>query len=177
LRRFTIPIEPVDFGWTETSGVEGPNGGTAMNRESPQPDAGRDRPAGSAPIFPRSFIHRVLDAIPPASGAIVMASGIVSIDLDSGDHRILSAVTLWFAVGVWLVLAVMLGMRLVHQRDRLDHEARSPAALTGVAGTAVLGTRLVIEDYHTAAVALLVVAGVGWVLLVGPVLRHWKTQR
>ena len=103
-----------------------------------------------------------------------MASGIVSIDLDSGDHGILSAITLWFAVAVWLVLAVMLGMRLLHQRDRFDHEARSPAALTGVAGTAILGTRLV-KDYDTAAVVLLVVAGVCWAVLVVPVLRHWKT--
>jgi hypothetical protein len=68
-----------------------------MNRESPHPDASRERPAGSAPVSRRSFIHRVLDVIPPTSGAIVMASGIVSIDLDSGDHRILSAITLWFA--------------------------------------------------------------------------------
>ena len=82
----------------------------------------RDR----SPVSGRSLIHRVLDAIPPASGAIVMASGIVSIDLDSGDQQVLSAITLWFAVAVWLVLAVMLGLRLVHQRDRFDHEARSP---------------------------------------------------
>ena len=34
-------------------------------------------------------------------------------------------------------------------------EARSPAGFTGVAGTAVLGTRLAIADYHTAAAALL----------------------
>ena len=38
-------------------------------------------------------------------------------------------ITPWFAVAVWLVLAVLLGMRPVHQRDRLEHEARSPAAL------------------------------------------------
>ena len=95
---------------------------------------------------------------PPASGAIVVASGIVSIDLDSGDHGILSAITLWFAVAVWLVLAVMLGMRLLHERDRFDHEARSPAALTGVAGTAILGTRLV-KDYDTAATVSLAVLG------------------
>ena len=87
LRRSTIPIERVDFGWAETPGVEVPNRGTAMNRESPHPHASRDPPAGSAPISPRSFIHRVLDAIRPASGAVVMASGVVSIDLDSGDHQ------------------------------------------------------------------------------------------
>jgi hypothetical protein len=66
-------------------------------------------------------------------------------------------------------------MRLAYQRDRFAREASSPAAFTGVAGTAVLGTRLAIHNYHTAAAALLVVAGVCWAVLVVPVLRHWKT--
>ena len=38
---------------------------------------------------------------------------------------------LWFAAGVWLLLAVILGMRLAYQRDRFGREARSPAAFTG----------------------------------------------
>ena len=118
---------------------------------------------------------QVLDAIPPASGAIVMASGIVSIDLYSDHQPVLSAILLWFAAGVWLLLAVILSVRLAYQRDRFAREAISPAAFTGVAGTAVLGTRLAIQDYHAAAAVLLAVSGVGWVLLLIPVLRHWKT--
>ena len=51
-------------------------------------------PGGIGADLPTVLHHRVLDAIPPASGAIVMASGIVSIDLDSGDHKILTAITL-----------------------------------------------------------------------------------
>jgi len=47
----------------------------------------------------------------------------------------------WFCLRSWLLLAVMLGMRLANQRDRFAREARSPAAFTGVADTAVLGTR------------------------------------
>ena len=38
---------------------------------------------------------------------------------------------LWFAAGVWLLLAVILSMRLAYQRDRFGREARSPAAFTG----------------------------------------------
>ena len=75
-----------------------------------------------------------------------MASGIVSIDLYSDHQQVLSAILLWFAAGVWLLLAVLLGMRLTYQRDRFAREAISPAAFTGVAGTAVLGTRLAIHD-------------------------------
>ncbi len=104
-----------------------------------------------------------------------MGSGIVSIDLHSAHQPVLSAIMLWFAAGVWLLLAVMLGMRLAYQRDRFEREASSPAAFTGVAGTAVLGTRLALQDYHAAAAALLAVSGVVWALLVVPVLRHWKT--
>jgi len=121
------------------------------------------------------FVGQLLDAIPPASGAVVMGSGIVSIDLYSDHQLVLSAILLWFAAGVWLLLAVMLGMRLAYQHDRFVLEASSPAAFTGVAGTAVLGTRLAMQDYRAAAAALLAVSGVGWVLLLTPVLRHWKT--
>jgi hypothetical protein len=54
-----------------------------MNRESPHPDASRDGPAGSSPVSGPPRMRQVLDAIPPVSGAVVMASGIVSIDLYS----------------------------------------------------------------------------------------------
>jgi hypothetical protein len=104
-----------------------------------------------------------------------MGSAIVSIDLSSGHQPALSAILLWFAAGAWLVLAVMLGMRLAYQRDRFDREATSPAAFTGVASTAVLGTRLALQDYHSVATALLAVSGVCWAVLVVPVLWRWKT--
>jgi hypothetical protein len=108
--------------------------------------------------------------IPAASWTVVMGSGIVSIDLYS-DQPVLSAIMLWFAAGAWLLLAVVLGARLADQRDRFALEVSSPASLTGVAGTAVLGTRLTMQDYHVAAVALLAVSGLGWALLLMPVLR------
>ncbi len=149
-----------------------------MNGESPHADAvngSRDGPAGPSAVPGPPRMWQVLDAIPPASGAIVMASGIVSIDLYSGHQPVLSAILLWFAAGVWLLLAVMLSVRLAYQRDRFAREASSPAAFTGVAGTAVLGTRLAIQDYHAAAAVLLVVAGLCWAVLMVPVLRHWKT--
>ena len=104
-----------------------------------------------------------------------MGSGIVSIDLYSDHQPVLSAILLWFAAGTWLLLAGMLGMRLAYQPDRFAREASSPAAFTGVAGTAVLGTRLILQDYPAAAAALLAVSGVCWALLVVPVLRCWKT--
>ena len=104
-----------------------------------------------------------------------MASGIVSIDLRSGHQPVLSAILLWFAAVVWLLLAVLLGLRLACQRDRFAREAALPGAFTGVAGTAVLGTRLAM-DYPAAAAVLLAVSVLCWSLLLGPVLRHWATR-
>ena len=62
---------------------------------------------------------------------IVLGCGIVSVDLYSHHQPVLSAIMLWFAAGVWLLLAVILSMRLAYQRDRFGREARSPAAFTG----------------------------------------------
>jgi len=104
-----------------------------------------------------------------------MATGIVSTDLSADHQPVLSAIMLWLAAGAWLLLTAVLGTRLASQRDRVAREASSPTSLTAVAGTAVLGTRLAGQGYHVAAAALLVVAALGWALLVLPVLRHWKT--
>jgi hypothetical protein len=57
-------------------------------------------------------MRQVEDAIRPALGAVVMASGVVSIDLYSDHRAVLSAITLWFALVVWLLLAVVFGVRL-----------------------------------------------------------------
>ena len=146
-----------------------------MNRESPHPDASRDGPAGPSPVPGRLHIRQVEDAIRPALGAVVMASGVVSIDLYSDHRLVLSAITLWFALVVWLLLAVVVSVRLAYERARFAREASSPAGFTSVAATAVLGTRLAIADYDAVAAALLAVSGVCWALVVVPVLRHWKT--
>jgi len=52
---------------------------------------------------------------------------------------------------------------------------RTPAALTSVAGTAVLGTRLTVLGWDWAGVALLVIAFLLWAALLAPVLAHWRT--
>jgi tellurite resistance protein TehA-like permease len=119
--------------------------------------------------------QQVLDAIPPASGAVVMASGILCVDLYSVRQPVLAAIMGWFTAGTWLFLAAVLAQRVRHEPDRFAREARSPAALTGVAGTCVLGTAFAAHGYYPAAAALLVLGGVSWALLVTPVLRHWQT--
>ena len=145
-----------------------------MNREPRPPDAvnrSQDGPTGPSSATALSGLRPVLDEIPPASWAVVMGAGIVSTDLYSDHKLLLSSIMLWSAVGVWLVL----GVRLAYPRDRFAREASSPAAFGGVAGTAVLGTRFALQGYYVAAGALLALSGVWWVLLVMPVLRHWRT--
>ncbi|MBE8516187.1 tellurite resistance/C4-dicarboxylate transporter family protein [Amycolatopsis sp. H6(2020)] len=115
------------------------------------------------------------DRIRPASWTIVMACGVLSIDLRAVHQPALSAILLWFTAGVWLLLAAVLGAPLVYPRDRVQRETRSPVALAGVAATAVLGVRLALQDHRVSAVALLAVAAIGWALLLPPILRHWKT--
>jgi tellurite resistance protein TehA-like permease len=113
--------------------------------------------------------------IPPASWTIVMSTGVVSLDLRTVHQPVLSAILLWFAAAVWLLLVVVLAAPLAYQRGRFAREASLPVSLAGVAATAVLGIRLAAQDYRVAAAALLALAAIGWAVLLGPVLRHWAT--
>ena len=120
-------------------------------------------------------LEQVLGAIPPASGAVVMGTGIVSIALSLDRQETLSRILLAFAAVAWLALGLLLAGRALRDRERVHREARSPAALAGVAGTAVLGTRLTLLGWDWAAIALLVIAAAFWLVLLTPVLTHWVT--
>lgn len=115
------------------------------------------------------------DVVPPASWAVVMSTGVVSVDLAAIGQPVLSAILLGLAAGTWLVLAAVLGAPLLYRPGWFSGAAASPVSLTLVAATAVLGTCLAMRGYRTTATALLAVAALGWALLVVPVLRHWKT--
>ena len=120
-------------------------------------------------------IERILGAIPPASGAVPMGIGIVSIALSLDGHETISLVLLVLDALTWIALAVLLPARGTRDRERFLADVRTPAALTSVAGTTVLGTRLTILGWDWAGVALLVVALVLWAALLVPVLAHWRT--
>jgi tellurite resistance protein TehA-like permease len=123
----------------------------------------------------RGALEPTLAAIPPASGAVVMGTGVVSIGLSLDGRETLSRVLLVIAAIVWIVLGLLLIGRAAIHRDRFHREARSPAALTGVAGTGVLGTRLTLLGWNWAGIALLVIALAFWLVLLGPVLANWVT--
>lgn len=118
-------------------------------------------------------LEQILSVIPPASGAVVMGTGIVSIALSLDHHETLSRILLAITAAAWIALGLLLAGRALCDRERVHQEARSPAALTGVAGTAVLGTRLTLLSWSWAGIAALVIALAFWLILLTPVLTHW----
>ncbi|HUJ34347.1 MAG TPA: tellurite resistance/C4-dicarboxylate transporter family protein [Solirubrobacteraceae bacterium] len=120
-------------------------------------------------------LERVLEAIPPAAGAEVMGTGIVSVALSLDHHETLSRILLVIAAAMWVTLAVLVPLRARRDRARFLADIQTPPALTSVAGTAVLGTRLALLGWTWAGIAALVLATAIWALLIGVVLSHWKT--
>ena len=104
-----------------------------------------------------------------------MGTGIVSIALSLDGQKTLSQVLLGIAAGMWLTLAVLVALRVRRDRPRFLADIRTPPALSAVAATEVLGTRIVKLGWTSAAIALLAIAAVIWALLVPVVLKHWKT--
>jgi tellurite resistance protein TehA-like permease len=129
---------------------------------------------GEGPLTAGVF-QRVLDSIPPAAGAEVMGTGIVSIALSLDGHETLSRIVLLIAAVMWVTLAVLGPARIARDRVRFLADVRTPAALTSVAGTAVLGTRLTLLGWEWAGIALLVIALASWAALLAPVLAGWRT--
>jgi tellurite resistance protein TehA-like permease len=115
-----------------------------------------------------------LDSIPPSGGAAVMGTGIVSIGLVLDHRQTLSEILLGIALVFWLGLLAVFVRRRLRQRPRSQQDARTPEALTSIAGTAVLGDRLTLLGVHWAGYLLLVPAFCLWLVLVPRVLHHWS---
>ncbi|MFD5144459.1 tellurite resistance/C4-dicarboxylate transporter family protein [Streptomyces sp. NPDC058401] len=111
--------------------------------------------------------------LPPSAGAAVMAAGIISAGLHLIGRDGLSIAALVFAAALWLVLAADFTARLLGDRRRFRAEADTPAALTAVAATAVLGNRLSLLGWQAVALGLLALAAALWPGLLVAVLRHW----
>ncbi|MGW5639085.1 tellurite resistance/C4-dicarboxylate transporter family protein [Streptomyces sp. NPDC003832] len=110
---------------------------------------------------------------PPAAGAAVMATGIVSVGLHLAGYEVLSRIALAVACAAWLALAADFAVRLVWWPRRWRQEAVTPGALTAVAATTVLGTRFSALGWQTLAAALLALSALLWPGLLYAVVRHW----
>jgi tellurite resistance protein TehA-like permease len=125
-------------------------------------------------VAPGRF-DRMLDSVPPAAGAEVMGTGIVSIGLSLAGSETVSKILLVIAAAMWVTLAMLVPLRAWRDRARFLADIRLPAALTSVAGTDVLGTRLVLLGWKWAGIAALLLALLLWAALLPPVLTRWKT--
>ncbi|MFJ7020697.1 tellurite resistance/C4-dicarboxylate transporter family protein [Streptomyces sp. NPDC101117] len=111
---------------------------------------------------------------PPAAGASVMATGILSVALHQTGHAILSRIALALACVAWLALACDFLARLLWHRSAWVRAAVTPVSLCAVAATAVLGTRFAAAGRQSLAEALLALAFALWPGLLYVVVRHWR---
>lgn len=102
-----------------------------------------------------------------------MSTGILSVALALDGRQMPSRILLALAAAAWVALVLLQAETVLANRARLRAEARTPIALTAVAGTAVLGGRLTMLGWDAAAVVLLGIAFAGWLALLPPILRHW----
>ncbi|MFI7500371.1 tellurite resistance/C4-dicarboxylate transporter family protein [Streptomyces sp. NPDC049687] len=109
---------------------------------------------------------------PPAAGAAVLATGILSVGLQSAGYGVLSRVALALAGAAWVALGADFVVRLVRERERWSAEAGAPGGLTAVAATTVLGTRVSALGRQSLAWALLALSAVLWPVLMAGVVRH-----
>ncbi|MFJ8536242.1 tellurite resistance/C4-dicarboxylate transporter family protein [Streptomyces sp. NPDC093591] len=123
-----------------------------------------------------SPLHTWWSQRPPTAGAAVMATGILSVALHQTGHETLSRITLTLACATWLALAGDFLTRLLRDRDRWLKEAATPAALTAIAATTVLGTRFTTLGWQPLAKALLALAALLWPVLLVQVVRHWHPR-
>ncbi|MBD0673651.1 tellurite resistance/C4-dicarboxylate transporter family protein [Streptomyces sp. CBMA156] len=112
--------------------------------------------------------------VPPAAGAAVMATGILSVGLHLAGREVLSAVLLALAAGLWVLLAAAFALTLLNTRTDWTLKAATPPALTAVASTGVLGTRISLLGEQGVALGLLALAVLVWPFLLASVVRHWR---
>lgn len=95
------------------------------------------------------FTHRPFPVprLTPASFAIVMATGIVSLAANQQGMHIVSLVLFWLNVGIyallWLLTAIHAGKRRATLLPDLVELVSDPAVFASVAATAVIGSQIV----------------------------------
>jgi tellurite resistance protein TehA-like permease len=119
--------------------------------------------------------RRLPAGLPPAAGAAVMSTGILSTATQIAGLPALSWGLLVLALLAELALGAAVLSRLLTDRSGWLTDARTPASLTGVAATAVIGGRLASRGWRPGAWALLGVSTLLWLVLLPWVLRHWRT--
>ncbi|MES9537622.1 hypothetical protein [Actinomadura sp. NPDC000600] len=105
-------------------------------------------------------------------GAEVMATGIVAVGLHLAGLVWAARVLLAVTALLWVALVVVFGGLVAGGGARLREETSTPAALTAVAATGVLGDGAATISRPVAAAVLLGLAAVLWAVLLPRVLRR-----
>ncbi len=116
------------------------------------------------------FIRSGARKLDPGSFALVMATGIVSIDVNQHGMPVLANVLFGVNVAAFPILILLTVLRLIHARQELRNDftnpARGAAFLTFVAASCVLASQcLLVVHWPGWAMALTVLGAVGWVCL------------
>ena len=111
---------------------------------------------------------------PPATGAAVMATGVLSVGLHLIGYEVLSRIALILAGVAWLGLVAGVVLHLLWERERWRARASSPTALTMVPATTVLGSGVSAPDGQVLSGALLALAVVLWAALAPLVVPRWE---
>ena len=121
------------------------------------------------PDPPGGALARWVAELDPGYFAWVMASGIVSVGAQLLGQRVLSDASLWVAEVAFVVLVAAYAARFVVFRSRARASLRNPATamafFTVVAGTDVLGVRLLSDGHSLVALVLAGAAGLVWLAL------------
>lgn len=112
--------------------------------------------------------------VTPVWGAAVMATGIISVGLHLVGAEWPSRGLLAIGVALWAGLAAVFTTRLAADRTRWSADAVTPGALTAIAATCVLGTRISYLGRQGVAVAALVIGAVLWAVLLPIVVEHLR---
>jgi tellurite resistance protein TehA-like permease len=113
----------------------------------------------------------VIEDLPPAYFAMVMATGIVSIAAGFVGFHLIAVVLLWLNVVFYVCLWIVTITRIIYDSKRFAEEFqdfnRGVGYLTTVAGTCILGSQFVIleKSYQTGFALLCLGLGL-WVLVI-----------
>jgi tellurite resistance protein TehA-like permease len=124
---------------------------------------------GAVPLDLRGRVRLAVDGLTPGYFALVMATGIVSVGLELDGHRFLSRALMVLAIVAYVLLSGLTLARMLlfarAIRDDFTEPRRAFGFFTFVAGTIVVGARLVMSGHYQATAWLLVVSGFFWLVL------------
>lgn len=153
--------------WLSASGEPSPEAPPDPGRREAQRGEQQNRTASLA--VPDGLVQRAIATLDPGYFAYVMATGIVSIGTRLLDYDVLSDVLLGFAAAGFVVLFIAYAFRLILYPAFVSRDAGDPsvsmAFFTFVAGSDVLGTRLLMAHHPTIAFALACGGALVWLLL------------